>query len=85
VPVIKSKSHLPVIVDPSHAAGHADIIPALSLAALAAGADGIIVEVHPDPCTALCDGSQSLTFEQFGRLMKDIEALSAALGRPLAR
>ncbi|MCK4775045.1 MAG: 3-deoxy-7-phosphoheptulonate synthase [Candidatus Krumholzibacteria bacterium] len=84
VPVIKRNSHLPIIVDPSHAAGYVDIIPALSLAAVASGADGIIVEVHPSPCDALCDGNQSLTFEQFNGMMDDIRAVATALGRPLA-
>lgn len=83
VPVIKRNSHLPVVVDPSHAAGDRDIIPALSLAAVAIGADGILVEVHPSPKTALCDGSQSLSFGQFDRMMADIKAVAAALGRPM--
>jgi 3-deoxy-7-phosphoheptulonate synthase len=83
VPVIKRKSHLPVVVDPSHAAGNRDIIPALSLAAAAIGADGILVEVHPSPQTALCDGLQSLSFEQFDRMMTDVKAVAAALGRPI--
>jgi len=83
VPVIKRNSHLPIIVDPSHAAGYVDIIPALSLAAVAAGADGIIVEVHPSPCDALCDGNQSLSFEQFNAMMDDIRAVATALGRPI--
>jgi len=84
VPVIKRNSHLPIIVDPSHAAGYVDIIPSLSLAAVASGADGIIVEVHPSPCDALCDGNQSLSFEQFNGMMDDIRAVATALGRPLA-
>ena len=84
VPVIKHNSHLPIIVDPSHAAGYVDIIPSLALAAVAAGADGIIVEVHPSPKTALCDGIQSLSFEQFDSMMDKIRAVAGALGRPLA-
>jgi len=83
VPVIKSNSHLPIIVDPSHAAGYVDIIPSLALAAVAAGADGIIVEVHPAPKTALCDGTQSLSFEQFNEMMGGIRAVAAAIGRPI--
>jgi 3-deoxy-7-phosphoheptulonate synthase len=83
VPVIKQNSHLPIIVDPSHAAGYVDIIPALSLAAVAAGADGIIVEVHPSPKTAMCDGIQSLSFDQFDSMMDDIRAVANAMGRPL--
>jgi 3-deoxy-7-phosphoheptulonate synthase len=83
VPVIKRNSHLPIIVDPSHAAGYVDIIPSLALAAVAVGADGIIVEVHPSPKTALCDGTQSLSFEQFDTMMDNIRAVSIAVGRPL--
>jgi 3-deoxy-7-phosphoheptulonate synthase len=83
VPVIKNDSHLPVIVDPSHAAGYADIIPSMALAAVAAGADGIIVEVHPSPCDALCDGRQSLSFDVFENMMESIRRVAAAVGRPL--
>ena len=67
--VIKRNSHLPVIVDPSHAAGHHDLVPTLARAAIAAGADGLLIEVHPDPANALSDGLQSLTFSDFSRLM----------------
>ena len=83
IPVIKRNSHLPVIVDPSHAAGFVDIIPSMALAATAAGADGIIVEVHPSPCDALCDGKQSLSFDQFGAMMKSIDLVTRAINRPL--
>jgi len=83
VPVIKRNSHLPIIVDPSHAAGYVDIIPSMSLAAVAAGADGIIVEVHPSPKTALCDGTQSLSFEQFNSMMDKIRSVAVAVGKPL--
>jgi 3-deoxy-7-phosphoheptulonate synthase len=83
IPVIKRNSHLPVIVDPSHAAGYVDIIPSMSLAAAAAGADGIIVEVHPCPNEALCDGKQSLTFDLFGGMMDRIDLVTKAIGRPL--
>ena len=65
VPILKDLTHLPVVVDPSHATGRADIVPAMAFAAVAAGADGIMVEVHNDPPRALCDGAQSLTPEQF--------------------
>jgi 3-deoxy-7-phosphoheptulonate synthase len=85
VPVIKSQSHLPVIVDPSHAAGKRELVPALALAALAAGADGIIVETHPDPEQAMSDGRQSLTFDGFAEMMARLAAVGEALGRPLAR
>lgn len=83
VPVIKRNSHLPIIVDPSHAAGYVDIIPSLSVAAVAAGADGIIVEVHPSPKTALCDGTQSLSFDQFSTMMVSIRSVADAVGKPL--
>jgi 3-deoxy-7-phosphoheptulonate synthase len=79
VPVLKKLSHLPVIVDPSHAIGMAEFIPQLSLAALAAGADGLMIEVHNDPAHAKCDGLQSLTPEQFDQLMKRAAKLSAAI------
>ena len=73
VPVLHELSHLPVVVDPSHATGHSSLVPSMALAAAAAGADGIMVEVHNDPLHALCDGAQSLTPAQFDALMKQIE------------
>jgi len=79
VPVLKSLSHLPVIVDPSHGTGIARLVPPMALAAAAAGADGIIIEVHNNPSRALCDGPQSLTPEGFASLMKRLRALRAAL------
>jgi len=79
VPVLKSLTHLPVIVDPSHAAGHADIVPALALAAVAAGADGIMVEVHNNPDSALCDGEQSLDLTEFGRLAEKVFRVREAI------
>lgn len=81
VPMLKRLSHLPVIVDPSHGTGHAWMVPALSKAALAAGADGLLIEVHHDPEQALCDGPQSLTISQFAELMRDMGKLAKALGR----
>ena len=84
VPLLKERTHLPVIVDPSHAAGRRELVPALASAAVAAGADGLIVEVHPRPDDALSDGRQSLTPEGFRDLMRDVGALAAALGRPVA-
>ncbi|HET6350257.1 MAG TPA: 3-deoxy-7-phosphoheptulonate synthase [Candidatus Krumholzibacteria bacterium] len=81
VPVIKRNSHLPIIVDPSHAAGHTEFVVPLALAAVAAGADGIIVEVHPCPETAWCDGVQSLSIEMFEEMMEKIRALADAMGR----
>ena len=79
VPVLKGLSHLPVVVDPSHATGRRELVPPLALAALAAGADGLMVEVHPDPENALSDGPQSLTFPQFAGMMGELERLRAAL------
>ncbi|MEE0775942.1 MAG: 3-deoxy-7-phosphoheptulonate synthase [Bacillota bacterium] len=75
VPVLKELTHLPVIIDPSHAAGMARLVKPLSLAAVAAGADGLIIEVHNDPAHALCDGPQSLTPEAFDELMGQIRTL----------
>jgi len=72
VPVIKEHSHLPVVVDPSHATGHAKYVKAMSLAAVAAGADGLMIEVHNNPAAALCDGQQSITPEAFVRLAKGV-------------
>jgi len=81
--VIKRSSHLPVIADPSHAAGHHDLVPTLAKAAIAAGADGLLIEVHPDPANALSDGLQSLTFSDFARLMGELKAIAAAVGRSI--
>lgn len=81
--VLKQETHLPVIADPSHAAGNKSLVPALSLAALAAGADGLLIEVHPNPAEALSDGAQSLYPEQFRDLMGDLRRVAAALGRTL--
>jgi len=83
IPVLKQETHLPVIVDPSHAAGRADLVPALAAAAIAVGADGLIVEVHPDPANALSDGAQSLTFDAFAGMMRTLASLAATCGRSL--
>jgi 3-deoxy-7-phosphoheptulonate synthase len=83
VPLVQSLSHLPVIVDPSHATGHRDLVPSMALAAVAAGADGLLIEVHPSPDEALSDGPQSLTFEQFDLLMNDVRRLVTALRHQL--
>lgn len=83
VGVIKHYSHLPIIVDPSHAAGHYALVPTLARAAIAAGADGLLIEVHPDPANALSDGLQSLTFSDFERLMGQLRAIAQAMGREL--
>lgn len=83
VPVAKRLTHLPVIVDPSHSGGQRDLVMPLSMAGIAAGADGLIVEVHPQPERALSDGAQSLTPEAFSGLMDQIRPLAEVLGRPL--
>lgn len=83
VPALKLKTHLPVVVDPSHGTGRIDLIPTMSKAAIAAGADGILIEVHPDPAKAFSDGPQSLTFEQFDDLMKEIKPFVEAVGKKL--
>jgi 3-deoxy-7-phosphoheptulonate synthase len=83
VPVIKRLSHLPVIVDPSHAVGRWDLIDSMSKAAIAAGADGLMIEVHPSPENALSDGPQSLRPDRFFRLMEDIKAVAKAVGRKI--
>ena len=83
VGVVKRNSHLPVIVDPSHAAGHYALVPTLARAAIAAGADGLMIEVHPDPKNALSDGLQSLTFSDFTRLMGELKAIAKAVGRTI--
>ena len=84
IPVIKQCSHLPVIVDPSHATGNPAYIPAVAKAAVAAGADGLIIEVHPDPERALCDGDQSMLPADFARLMDELRPVATAVGRTMA-
>jgi 3-deoxy-7-phosphoheptulonate synthase len=84
VPVLKELSHLPVIVDPSHAAGRRDLVTPLSLAAAAAGADGIIVEVHPRPDQAICDGPQQLVADEFADYVERVQAAAAVAGKALA-
>jgi 3-deoxy-7-phosphoheptulonate synthase len=79
IPVVKSLSHLPIIIDPSHGTGKAAYVPAMSLAALAAGADGLLIEVHPEPARALSDGAQSLTFEAFAKMYASLRPLATAL------
>ena len=83
VPIIKKLSHLPIVIDPSHAAGMAWMVEPLSMAAVAAGADGIMVEVHNNPQKALCDGQQSITPDQFGRLMQKLRPIVDVVGRTL--
>jgi len=84
VPYLKQETHLPVLVDPSHAAGRRDLVPALTLAAVAAGADGLLIEVHPDPDQARSDGDQSLSIDAFAELMDQVRAVAGALGRSVA-
>ncbi|HNR88457.1 MAG TPA: 3-deoxy-7-phosphoheptulonate synthase [Spirochaetota bacterium] len=84
VPILKAKTHLPVIVDPSHAAGTWTLIRPLALAAVAAGADGLMIEVHSSPETALCDGGQSLRPYRFDELMSALAPLAGAMGRAIA-
>jgi 3-deoxy-7-phosphoheptulonate synthase len=81
VPAVKKLSHLPIIVDPSHGTGRQDLVLPMSRAAIAAGADGLIVEVHPNPAEAFSDGEQSLTPDKFQELMKDVRRIAAAVGR----
>ena len=83
IPVIEKASHLPVIVDPSHAAGHYSLVPAIARAAIAAGADGLLIEVHPNPKEALVDGLQSLTPSDFARLMEELRKIARAIGRDI--
>jgi 3-deoxy-7-phosphoheptulonate synthase len=81
IAVIKRFSHLPVIVDPSHAAGHHSLVPAIAKAAIAAGADGLLIEVHPNPKEALVDGLQSLTPSDFARLMEELRLIAKSVGK----
>src|SRR5690606_32402586 len=81
IPVLKSRSHLPVIADPSHAVGYSEFVPAIAMAAVAAGADGLIVEVHPCPAQAMSDGRQSLDFDGFKKMMDGVRRVAEAVGR----
>lgn len=81
IPILKKETHLPVIVDPSHAGGKASLVPALSKAAIAAGADGLLIEMHPTPCDAWCDADQALTPEELKQLMEELRLLAQAVGR----
>jgi len=83
IPVLKQETHLPVIADPSHAGGRRDLVAPLSYAAVAAGADGLLIEVHPQPETATSDGDQSLDFSEFASLMETLRPFAAAAGRVL--
>lgn len=83
IPLVKELSHLPVIGDPSHGTGKASLVPPVALAAVAAGADGLQIEVHNDPERALSDGAQSLTFENFTSMMRSVSVVASAVGRSL--
>lgn len=83
IPACKELTHLPVLGDPSHATGRRSLVPAVAKAAIAAGADGLIIEVHPDPPRALKDGPQALGLNDFGLLMRELDAVAGAIGRSL--
>src|SRR4051812_32598736 len=84
IPPLKQTSHLPIMVDPSHGTGRRDYVPPMALAALAAGADGLLIEVHPEPDRALSDGAQSLDFAGFTRLLESLRRLAEPLGRVIS-
>ena len=83
IPVIKKLSHLPIVADPSHGTGRRDFVAPMARAAIAAGADGLLVEIHPDPDRALSDGAQSMRPDQFEELMRQLHAIALAVGRTL--
>lgn len=83
IPVLKEKTHLPVIADPSHATGKAEYVTAAARAAIAAGADGLIIEVHCDPANALSDGAQSLRPEKFAKMVGEIKKIAEAVDRTI--
>jgi 3-deoxy-7-phosphoheptulonate synthase len=84
IAVVHGLSHLPIVADPSHGTGHREMVTPMARAAVAAGADGLLVEVHPTPDRALSDGAQSLYPEQFARLMKETRLIAEAIGRRVA-
>ena len=84
VPYLHHKTHLPVVVDPSHGTGHTYLVPDMARASIAAGADGLIMEVHPDPERALSDGYQSLNFKQFAELMALCRRVAEAVGKKMS-
>ena len=85
VPVLQQLTHLPVVVDPSHAAGRRDLVLSMSLAAAAAGADGIIVETHPDPENAICDGPQAIVGSEFGEYAEQVNRIAELVGKRAAQ
>lgn len=85
IAVVHGLSHLPIVADPSHGTGHRDMVPAMARAAVAAGADGLLIEVHPDPERALSDGAQSMYPDAFGRMMREVAAIAEVIGRSVAK
>lgn len=83
IPALQQLTHLPIIADPSHGTGKWDLVPPISKSAVAAGADGLMIEIHPDPASALSDGAQSLTFNKFSKLMGDLRKVAAAIDRTI--
>jgi 3-deoxy-7-phosphoheptulonate synthase len=83
IPLVKQRTHLPIIVDPSHGTGMRELVPVMAKAAITAGADGLLVEVHYNPSEALCDGSQSLLPDDFGMLVAELKKVAAAIGRSI--
>ena len=84
VPYLKAETHLPVIVDPSHGTGRRDLVPAMSRAAAAAGADGLLLECHPDPDKSISDADQAISIESFNQMMREINTIAGAIGRTVA-
>ena len=84
IPVVHELSHLPIVVDPSHAIGIRDKVPPMARAAVAAGADGLLIEVHHDPDKAICDGAQTLFCEQFDQFMDELRIITGSVGRTIA-
>jgi len=85
VPIVKELSHLPIIVDPSHGTGKPALIGPMARAAIAAGADGIMIEAHQNPVEAMCDSDQALSFEQFNTLMEELKPIATAVNRTFAK
>ena len=85
IPVVKKLSHLPIVGDPSHGTGRRDMVPQMARAAVAAGADGLLIEVHPNPDKAVSDGAQSLFPDQFAKLMDELRIIAPAVGRSIAQ
>ncbi len=81
IPVLRSLTHLPIMIDPSHGTGRSEYVPSMAMAAIAAGTDSLMIEVHPNPKKALSDGPQSLTPERFDRLMQELSVIGKATGR----